>query len=639
MAKTLSNVSTQSFENLLKQGVSEGVMSALAARDAIESAKAEHEAMLAQHVKVVGEGQDTDPMSKVSDNIEAMRQNQDKLTELFASMSQSLSMMNTQQGSPMVGSSLASQATASSNEMTLTSSTPMNTGTVGSAFKNFAVANNSVSAQAPTPSPVDSSQGYQEAMTAPVPVEKENYEESNKKAQAAEEDRLYKEAARPVMPKLSRALDMYLEGKNSSTNNGGDSSTSLAEFLAALAGGAIGFAFGYLGKFAEMWKTVGKSFASGIKAGWDKLRNSKIGKKVGELGTKLKNAVSGGIQKVSELGSKLKSTFTDGVSKIGELKSSFMSMLSNWKKSLKESAVGKAAGKVADTARKVGGFFKSMATSIGSKISGAAKAAGSAIKSAGKAVASGAKVAAKAVANSGVVKAAVSAAKTGAKLAKKFPLIQAAAGIADTAVNTYKVVKAGGGVTDVMSTVGAGLVDTLADTLLIPEIVNSVGGAVAAAQSGKGIGGILKGAGSGFMTERDANDISIGTGLMANVQNFVGNETETTRRVADAYNKGLGYDAAGVKTVSGAAGGFGHSAALYVPKAAGSMENSKAPTATVVPNLPDEKPMSEADRLNAIKEGVREGMKEATLSPEVQEANARNAKEAAEAMNGKLFGG
>jgi hypothetical protein len=206
-------------------------------------------------------------------------------------------------------------------------------------------------------------------------------------------------------------------------------------------------------------------------------------------------------------------------------------------------------------------------------------------------------------------------------------------------MNTYKVVKAGGGVTDVMSTVGAGLVDTLADTLLIPEIVNSVGGAVAAAQSGKGIGGILKGAGSGFMKERDANDISIGTGLMANVQNFVGNETETTRRVADAYNKGLGYDAAGVKTVSGAAGGFGHSAALYVPKAAGSMENSKSPTATVVPNLPDEKPMSEADRLNAIKEGVKEGMKEATLSPEVQEANARNAKEAAEAMNGKLFGG
>jgi hypothetical protein len=69
------------------------------------------------------------------------------------------------------------------------------------------------------------------------------------------------------------------------------------------------------------------------------------------------------------------------------------------------------------------------------------------------------------------------------------------------------------------------------------------------------------------------------------------------------------------------------------------MENSKSPTATVVPNLPDEKPMSEADRLNAIKEGVKEGMKEATLSPEVQEANARNAKEAAEAMNGKLFGG
>lgn len=638
MAK-LANVSTQGFENLLKQGVSEGIKSALAERDAIENAKAEHEAMLAQHVKVVGNDKNTDPIAKVSENLDAMRENQTTLTELFASMSKSLSMMTTQQGSPMAESSLAAQASSSSTEMSLSSTTPMNTGTVGQAFKNFAVANHSVASTITTSSPVDSSQGYQEAMSSPIPVEKDNYEESNKKALAAEEDRLYKEAARPVMPKLSRALDMYLEGKNSSTNNGGDSSSSLADFLAAIAGGAVGFAFGYLSKFSEMWSTVGKSFASSIKSGWTTLKNSKVGKTIGEFGTKLKTAVSGGIKNIGEFGTKLKSMFTDGVSHIGKLKSSFMNMVNGWKQSFKESAAGKVASKVTDTAKQVGGFFKSVAAKVSGTITNAAKTAGSAITSAGKSVASGAKVAAKAVANSGVVKAAINAAKTGAKLAKKLPLIQAAAGIADTAVNTYKVSKAGGGITDVMSTVGAGLVDTLADTLLIPEIINSVGGAVTAAQSGKGIGGILKGAGSGFVKERDVNDISIGTGLMANVQNFVGNETETTRRVASAYNRGLGYDAAGVQTLSGSAGGFGHSAALYVPKAAGSMENSKTPTATVVPNLPTDTQMSEADRMNAIKEGMKEGVKEALLSPEVQEANMKNAKETGAAINGQLFGG
>lgn len=638
MAK-LANVSTQGFENLLKQGVSEGIKSALAERDAIENAKADHEAMMAQHVKVVGTDKNTDPIAKVSENLDAMRENQTTLTELFASMSKSLSMMTTQQGSPMAGSSLAAQAASSSTEMSLSSTTPMNTGTVGQAFKNFAVANHSVASTITTSSPVDSSQGYQEAMSSPIPVEKDNYEESNKKALAAEEDRLYKEAVRPVMPKLSRALDMYLEGKNSSTNNGGDSSSSLADFLASIAGGAVGFAFGYLSKFSEMWSTVGKSFSNSIKSGWTTLKNSKVGKTIGELGTKLKTAVSGGIKNIGEFGTKLKSMFTDGVSHIGELKSSFMNMVNGWKQSFKESAVGKVASKVTDTAKQVGGFFKSVASKVSGTITNAAKTAGSAITSAGKSVASGAKVAAKAVANSGVVKAAINAAKTGAKLAKKLPLIQAAAGIADTAVNTYKVAKSGGGVTDVMSTVGAGLVDTLADTLLIPEIVNSVGGAVAAAQSGKGIGGILKGAGSGFVKERDVNDISIGTGLMANVQNFVGNETETTRRVASAYNRGLGYDAAGVQTLSGSAGGFGHSAALYVPKAAGSLENSKTPTATVVPNLPTDSQMSEADRMNAIKEGMKEGVKEALLSPEVQEANMKNAKETGAAINGQLFGG
>jgi hypothetical protein len=463
---------------------------------------------------------------------------------------------------------------------------------------------------------------------------------SDRKALLEEEDRAYKAAVRPVMPKLSQALDKFLDGSAGlGGGNSADSGNSLMNLLTALAAGSAGFVIGYLGKLGEMWGNVGKSFASGFKAGLDKLKNSKIGKTIGNIGTKLKSALSGGIQKVSQLGKKLSSVFTGGMSKIGELKSSFTGLLNSWKTSLKESSIGKAAGKVADTAKSVGGFFKSIATKMGNTISGAAKSAGSAIKTAGKSVAAGSKMAARFVANSGIVKTAVSAAKTGAKIAKKFPAIQAAAGLADTAVNTYKAVKAGAGVTDVMTTVGAGLIDTLSDTLLIPEIMNGIEGGVNAAINGEGLAGVLKGAGSGFIKQRDANEISVGNGMMANIQNFMGNETETTRRVAEAYNSGKGYDAAGLQTVSGAAGGFGHSVALYRPKAAGSLENNRTPNATVTDNLPTNGPMSEADKAQAYADKMEEGLKKALLSPEVQEANARNAQATGTAINGSLFGG
>jgi hypothetical protein len=68
------------------------------------------------------------------------------------------------------------------------------------------------------------------------------------------------------------------------------------------------------------------------------------------------------------------------------------------------------------------------------------------------------------------------------------------------------------------------------------------------------------------------------------------------------------------------------------------MENSNTPTASVVPNLPNGQ-VSEADKMKAMKDGMKEGVKEALLSPEVQEANAKNAKETGAAINGQLFGG
>ena len=222
------------------------------------------------------------------------------------------------------------------------------------------------------------------------------------------------------------------------------------------------------------------------------------------------------------------------------------------------------------------------------------------------------------------------------KAAKKLPLVQAAGGVLDTAVNTYKVAKAGGSITDIMNTAAAGAIDTLADTLMIPEMINTVKGGIEAYQNGGGIGDVLKGAGKGMFKPRSASDISYGTGMIANIQHFAGNETETSKRIREAYNAGKGYDATGLTMASGAAGGFGHSAAIYKP-AAGSMQNANEPTVDLSDKIPDSA-SSEADRVKAMTESLKEGVKEALLSPEVREANAQDAKTTGAAINGQLFG-
>lgn len=608
--------------------VSKGVAQALAQYDAL---KESHAAMLQQHAEATGQKK-TDPLQQISNNVEHIRDNNNELVELFTNFSKSISMMFMPEdgmSAPSKSSLATMAASIAPSEMTMPADSVAPSGTVGSAIRNFSSSNSSIAQ--PTAAPVNTSEGYQEALASTGAVAERNSEATDRKALLEEEDRAYKETAKPVITKLGQAIDKYLEDKNSSAGNGADLGSSLLGLLGALGGGMVGFAAGYLGKFAEMWKNVGGVFTSAIRSGWNTLKNSKIGKTIGDLGTKFNGVVNGGIKKIGELGSKLSGAISSGIGKIGSLKNSFMNMVSGWKNTMKESVLGKAAKTVSDGAKKVGGFLSGIASKIGNGIKSAASAAGSAIKS-------GAEKAASAVAKSGVVQKAMKAASKGMSIGKKLPIVQAVGGLVDTASNVYKVAKAGGGITDMMTTGAAGLVDTLSDTLMIPELINAAGGAIAAAKSGKGVGGILKGAGSGFIKQRDANDISIGNGLMANLQNLVGNGTETTRRVAAAYNAGKGYDAAGVQTVSGAAGGFGHSAALFVPKAPGSMENSNTPTASVVPNLPNGQ-VSEADKMKAMKDGMKEGVKEALLSPEVQEANAKNAKETGAAINGQLFGG
>lgn len=634
MADSVQNVTQAGLASLIAKGVSDGVSAAFAKQNSIEANKADHDAMMEQHLSQTKQKKVDATVNQVADLLQSASETQQSLTELYASVSKSLSMMSNQPVSPLMIGPLVQMASASStNEMSLKSSAPVNAGPVGSAFRNYSSSNSSV-APTQTPYPVDSSQGYQEAISAPVPVEKNDYDASNKKALADEEDRLFKEAARPVMPKLSRALDMYLEGQNSSVNNNGSSNAdgSILSLLAAMGGGVIGFAMGYVGKLASMWKAGVSGLAKDIKAGWDAFKKTKVGTKISELGTKFKNAVSGGIQKIGELGTKVKSVFTDGISKISEMQSSFSKMIAGWKNTMKESTLGKVASKVAETAKSAGGLLAKLAKKAGSSILSGAKSLGGTIMK-------GVKAAGKAVANSGVAKKAIQAAKFGAKLGSKIPVIQAAGTALDTAVNIYKAAQNGASMKDMVRMGVAGAFDAVSDAFMVPELMNAASGAIDAAVKGKGLDGIIKGAGSGLLKERDANEISFGNALAAKTMNLVGAGDESTRAIAKASNQGLGWKEAGFDVVSGAAAGFGHSAAVYRPKAYGSMENSKTPTASVVPNLPTETPMSEADKMKTLVESVTEGVKAGMLSPEVQEANAKNAKETGAAINGQLFGG
>lgn len=605
--KTVSNMTVTEFAN----SIADGVATAFYRME-------DRQALLDQQAEQSGAAKKNNPIETISQNIEQMKENNNAIVGLFRDMSESLSMMQmrTSVEEPVMGSELARRASNSAfNEMALSESVPMSTGTVGNALRNFSMSN---AVSQPTMSAVNTGDAYQQAIMSTGAAVERNSEATDKKALADEEERAYRDAVRPVMPKLNRALDLFLEQQSSSVSNmGSDAGGGLLKLLAALGGGLVGFAAGYLGKFMGMWGEVSKSFTSAINAGWTKLKNSKIGKTIGSIGSKIKGAVKNGIKEIGKLGDSIRDAIGAGIGKVKSLKSTFSSVVRGMKKSLSESMVGKVAKSVGDRVKSAGKFIGNMASKVGS----------------------GLKVAAKAVANSTAVKAAMSAARTGAKIAKKLPAVQAAVGVADTISNTYKIAKAGGGMSDIMNTAAAGLVDTLSDTLLIPELVNAAGGAIAAVKSGGGFGDIVKGAGSGFMKQREANDISIGNGLMANLQNFIGNGNESTRRIAAAYNAGKGYDAAGMRVVSGTAGGFGHSAAMLVPMGAGSLANSRTPTAKVADNLPNGAQMSEADKLKAIRDGMRDGVKEAMLSPEVQEANSRNAKETGAAINGQLFGG
>lgn len=614
--------------------VSDGMKTAMQEQIGNMYNQADHNALLKQHeAQTTGQqkkdsveskmGDISEKLAQLREYTEAHKQEVEETKNLFESMSRMISDMTLptfERVRQMATSSgLVSQATAPvSNEMTISSNVPMQQNGVGGAIKNFSSYGNAIASQPVVP--VESSSLYQQAISSTGADLEKNTASNDRKMLIEEEDRVYKSSIVALMPKLNQAIDKYLEGKP--TSGGSGDGESLLDMLGLIGGGIAGFAMGYVSKFASMWKEIGSAFGSVMKSAWKSIKESKVGQTIAKWGKQLKSTISNSI----------KSSIQD----IVDLKSSFTKMLDGWKASMKasmkDSTLGKLVHGVTESVVNAGKKLGSLASKAKNKISGALTTAKEAI--AGLATKAGTKIA-----QTGVAQKALGAARTGMKFAKMIPQIQAIGGYVDMASNMYGMYKNGAGLTDILNTGAAGTIDALADVLMIPELVNGVGGAIAAAQSGKGLGGIAKGFGAGVFTQRDANDISIGNGLVANLQNLVGNDTETSRRVADAYNRGAGYKEAGLETVTGAAAGFGHSAAMYVPKAAGSLENSKNPTAKVTEELPDGGQMSEADKMKAYAEGVKEGVKEALLSQEVQEANAMNAQATGAAINGSLFGG
>jgi len=463
---------------------------------------------------------------------------------------------------------------------------------------------------------------------------------SDRKALLEEEDRAYKAAVRPVMPKLSQALDKFLDGSitlGTGKNTSDDSGFSLQNLIMGLLGGAggaiLGFGLGYLERFGKAWAEVAADGAKQAGKLLGKFKNwakdTSVGKKLIEWKNALTGAINSGITKIGELK-------TSVLNKFGEIKASFTGMLEGWKTSMKESTAGKAIKGVAEAAKKAGSWFGNLAKKVGGGLADAAKWAG------GKAL-QGVKAGGKLAMKYSGVGIAMNAAKKvmpmAKALGKRVPQLQAVAGVMDTAANVYAGFKNNASGKEIRDMILAGTVNAVSDVLMLPELLNAAEGAIDAAVKGGSVTDVLKGAGRGMFKERDANEISLGDAAVARGKRLVGAEDEASKRLLDSYDKGGGWKEAGYDVISGSAGGFGHSAALYRPKAAGSMENSRTPNATITDKMPDVSNMSEADKMNALADKLADGVKNAWLSPEVQEANARNAQATGTAINGSLFGG
>lgn len=623
--------------------ISEGFKRAM---QSINSSNAEQEQLLKQHMANGGQTEaGSDPLlatlAENNERLATLNETEQQVADMFAQLAQTMSTGFTGGGQSSLATAVENQGSSiigtSNKEFDASSSSA-----IKSAYSGLG---GSPTVQTAPTVPVDNGSLFQSVMNA-INDGNRNSVENDQKLLSAEEDRQYKSVATPTMKKLEQAIDQYLSDGlkvdvSGSSAGGSGFGSLIAAALGALSAGIIGFATGYLAKFGEMWGTIGKSFKSVFKdiGAWGK-----------KTGASIKNWL-----KDTSVGKKLAQWKGDFLAKFSEIKSGFTNMLNGWKKAFSESMVGKGLKKAGEMAKSAGSFFKNMASKVVGKVKGAAET----VKNGGlmKAIAKGASMlangplkklasSAKSVVTKGPIGAAVNAAKKvfpmAVKVAKKLPMVQAAIGTADMMANVYKIADNGGTEKDAYRAIVSGSINTLLDTLMVPEIVNAATGAIKGGIDGKGILGTIKGIGSGavsgLLKERDPNEVSYGDAATSNIMNLVGLGDETTKRIARASNLGLGYSDVGLTTVSGTAAGFGHSTALYKPTAPGSLANSREPNATVVDNMPTTA-ATEADRMKALTDAVETGVKNATLSPEVREVNVQNAKATGDAINGQLFGG
>lgn len=629
MAQQNTTISVADIGKLVSSSISEGFQELFRQQAETQVAAERSSSMLQQHAAQGGSaGQPKTAFeSEMTEKTDMIRDNMSRITEEFAQMRESLHLMEDSAKKQSEKSDWLESYSKIVNQVTAGADNAMGSvdNSVYKSVRQFLSASDGADAK---DSPILNIASKLLNVDRTEEPESKNTVENDRKARVEEEDMLYKQEARPVMGKLSKAIDKFMEMQETSSGSADGSSTGiglgsiLSGLVAALGAGIGGFAFGYIKRFASAWKDIGAELGQKFsKLGKDVktwFKDTTVGKKLAQWKTSMSEAISTGIVKLGEL----KKAFN---TKISEISASITKAISSWKSAAAESKVGKAASAI-------GKFFKN----AGSTLLKTAKSVGGGLKSAvvkaGELTMKGAKAVGSAVVKSGPISTAIKVGKKvaplAAKVGAKVPQIQAIAGAVDTAVNVYKAAKAGASMKELRDMTIAGTVDAVADILMVPEIMNAAQGAIDAAVKGKGFKDIVKGAGSGFIKERDANEISLGTAAVAKTRNALGIGDEGTRRLAAAYNRGDGYKEAGYETVSGSAGGFGHSAALY------------RPTANVADNMPDTgNRVSESDKMEATKNMMTDAVKAAYLSQEVQEANARNAKETGSAINGTLFGG
>ena len=617
--------------NALANSVKEGVRDALFERDT-------RSAMNEQQDRVQNQNKPdpmTTTMAAVNQTLESIRENNENIKTLFSDATRMLAPMSlskdeNKEATPSVTQKMFAMA---ADDMSLSSGGSPLPGGILNNLKNFFTS----SAPSTQMTPDMAGQVNQQVGTD-LP---KNDAASDRKALLEEEDRAYKAAVRPVMPKLSQALDKILDGSlvvgNGANGNGSeDSGFSLTKLLAALAAGAGGFVIGYLGKWGETIKDVGQ----GIAKGWNTVKNfvkeSSVFKSISGAFESLK---TGAIGKINSIKGAFTGFIDSGMAKVESFKNSFTTAIDGWKTKLglcekpPTSPKPPKAPPKAPAPKTSGGLLNSL-KNLGSKIGSH-------------------------VANLPGVQSAMKWGRMGMKLGEKLPFVQAAGSIVDTGVNVYKGMQKGMGLGDMTDMIMGGTLNAATDLFMVPELMNAAEGMIDSHVKGGSLWDTLKAGGKGFFKLRDKNEIGHGDAMWAQwkewskdtplesvagalgLENMVGKKDGDDRyaKLLKSYQNGTGWKEAGYEVTSGAAAGFGHSAGVYRPTAAGSLENNRTPNATVTDKMPDMSQMSEADKMNALADKLEDGVKKALLSPEVQEANARNAQATGTAINGSLFGG